>query len=104
MPGLEEAATAWRYRVRDPSDFEKFRVKKLWKGVKTTIGKVKGSNRWEIQNYMFEKALFKTREQVRKWLDTYLKSEIQMLLNFQAWNENRRRIVNVYVRISEVLE
>jgi hypothetical protein len=102
MPGLEEAATVWRYRVRDPSDFEKFRVKDLGKGVKTTIGKVKGSNRWEIQNYMFEKALFKTREQVRKWLDTHLKGEIQTLIDFRGWNEYRRRVMNAYMQISQV--
>jgi hypothetical protein len=57
MPGLEEAKTVWRYRVADPGKFDKFRVKELGKGVKITLGKVKGSDRWEIQNYMFEKEL-----------------------------------------------
>ena len=102
MTCLEEAATFWRYRVRDPSDFEKFRVKKLAKGVKTTIGKIKGSNRWEIQNYTFEKPLFTTREQVRKWLDQHLKSEIKTLLDFKAWNEYRRRVINAYMQVSNV--
>lgn len=102
MPGLEEAETVWRYRVADPSKFEKFRVKELGKGVKITVGKVKGSDRWEIQNYMFEKERFKTRQQVRKWLDTHLKSEIQTLLDFKAWNEYRRRVLNAYVQISDV--
>jgi hypothetical protein len=102
MPGLEEAKTVWRYRIADPSKFEKFRVKELGKGVKITLGKVKGSDRWEIQNYMFEKELFKNREQVRKWLDQHLKSEIQTLLDFKAWNEYRRRVINAYVQISDV--
>jgi hypothetical protein len=102
MPGLEEGETVWRYRIADPSKFEKFRVKELGKGVKITLGKVKGSDRWEIQNYMFEKRLFKTREQVRKWLDTHLKGEIQTLLDFKAWNEYRRRLVNAYIQISDV--
>ena len=102
MPGLEEAETVWRYRVQDPDKFEKFRVKELGKGVKITVGKVKSSDRWEIQNYMFEKERFKTREQVRKWLDTHLKSEIQTLLDFKAWNEYRRRVINAYVQISTV--
>ena len=102
MPGLEEAETVWRYRIADPGRFEKFRVKELGKGVKITVGKVKGSDRWEIQNYMFEKERFKTREQVRRWLDTHLKSEIQTLLDFRAWNEYRRRVVNAYVQISDV--
>jgi len=104
MPGLEESVTVWRYRVADPVKFEKFRVKELGKGVKITLGKVKGSDRWEIQNYMFEKTLFKTREQVRKWLDEHLKAEIQTLLDFKAWDEWRRRFVNAYVHISNVSE
>ena len=99
---MEEGTTVWRYRVADPSKFEKFRVKELGKGVKITLGKVKGSDRWEIQNYMFEKQTFKTREQVRKWLDEHLKAEIQTLLDFKAWNEYRRRLVNAYMQISDV--
>jgi hypothetical protein len=57
-----------------------------------------------VQNYIFEKKLFKTREQVRKWLDQHLKAEIQTLLDFKAWNEYRRRVVNAYVQISNVSE
>ena len=102
MPGIEEDKMIWRYRVRDPADFEKFRVKKLGEGVKITLGKIKNSQRWEIQNYLFEKQAFKTQEQVRKWLDQHLKDEIQTLLNFNSWNESRRRIVNAYMQISKV--
>jgi hypothetical protein len=102
MPGLEEAKTVWRYRVQNPEKFEKFRVKELGKGVKMTLGKVKGSDRWEIQNYMFDKERFKNREQVRSWLDSHLKSEINTLLDFRAWSEYRRRVVNAYIRISNV--
>jgi len=102
MPGLEEGETVWRYRIADPSKFGKMRVKELGKGVKITLGKVKGSDRWEIQNYMFQKTEFPNREQVRKWLDQHLKAEIQTLLDFKAWNEWRRRFVNAYVKISEV--
>jgi hypothetical protein len=102
MPGLEEAETVFRYRVQDPGKFEKFRVKELGKGVKITLGKVKRSDRWEIQNYMFNKEFFKTREQVRKWLDEHLKAKIHTLLDFKAWDEWRRRFVNAYVNVSEV--
>lgn len=103
MPGLEEGEGAfWRYRVQDPAKFEKFRVKEITKGVKITLGKVKGSDRWEVQNYLFDRHLFKTREQVRKWLDQHLKGEIQTLLDFKAWNEYRRRVVNAYLKISHV--
>lgn len=104
MSGLEESETVWRYRVSDPAKFEKFRVKELGKGVKITLGKIKHSDRWEIQNYMFDKERFKTREQVRSWLDSHLKGQIQTLLDFKAWNEWRRRFVNAYVQISDVSE
>jgi hypothetical protein len=102
VPGLEEGTTVWRYRVAEPDKFEKFRVKEITKGIKITLGKVKGSERWEIQNYMFDKKTFRTREQVRKWLDTHLKGEIQTLLDFKAWNEYRRRVINAYMQISDV--
>jgi hypothetical protein len=102
MPGLEEGKTVWRYRVQDPGKFEKFRVKNITTGIKITLGKVKGSQRWEIQNYLFDKENFKTRDQVRKWLDTHLKGEIKSLLDFKAWNEYRRRLVNAYMQISNV--
>jgi hypothetical protein len=62
MPGLEEAETVWRYRISAPDKYEKFRVKELGKGVKITLGKVKHSERWEIQNYMLQKTEFPNRE------------------------------------------
>lgn len=103
MPTLTEGEGAfWRYTVADSDKFEKFRVKSIAAGVKITFGKVKGSSRWEVQKYMFDKTAFKTKEQVRKWLDKHLKSQIQTLLDFKAWNEYRRRAMNAYVQISSV--
>ena len=103
MPGLEEGQTVWRYRVQDPAKFDRMRVKEIGSGgVKITVGRVKGTSRWETQNYMFEKTRFKTREQVRSWLDKYLKSQIQTLFDFKAWDEWRRRAVNAYMQISNV--
>jgi hypothetical protein len=103
MPGIEETSNTFRYRVKDPSAFDKFRVKEIGSGgVKITVGRVKGTNRWEVQNHIFDKARFKTPEQVRKWLDRYLKGQIQTLLDFKAWNEYRRRAVNAFVQISDV--
>jgi hypothetical protein len=81
---------------------QKFRVKELGKGVKITLGKVKVSDRWEVQNYMFDKETFKPQDQVRQWLETHLKGEIQMLLGFKAWNECRSRLLRAYVQISSV--
>jgi hypothetical protein len=102
MPGLEEGTTVFKYRVADPNRFSKFRVKELGKGVKITLGKVKGSDRWEIQNYMFEKESFKTKEQVRKWLDMHLKAQIRTLLDFKAWNEWRKMFLRAFLEVSSV--
>jgi hypothetical protein len=102
MPGLEKGESIWRYRVQDPDKFDKFRVKEITEGVKITLGRVKNSDRWEIQNYMFDKERFKKREQVQKWLDKHLKSEIRTLLDFKAWNEYRKRMLQAYLEISSV--
>jgi hypothetical protein len=102
MPGLEEGTTVWRYRVQDPSKFDKFRVKELGKGVKITLGKVKDSDRWIVQNYMFEKTQFSNRENVREWLETHLKKEIRSMLDYRAWNEWRKRCLAVYLEISGI--
>jgi hypothetical protein len=102
MPGLEEGPEVFRYRVQDPDKFDKFRVKEIGGGVKITLGHIKGTQRWEVQNYMFEKQRFKTREQVGKWLDEHLKSQIQMFTDFRAWNEYIRRNVKAYIQISKV--
>jgi len=102
MPGLEEAETVWRYRISAPDKYEKFRVKELGKGVKITLGKVKHSERWEIQNYMLQKTEFPNRESARKWLETHLKKEIKSMLDYRAWNEWRKRFLAAYLEISHV--
>jgi hypothetical protein len=106
MPGLEEAKTVWRYRVADPGKFEKFRVKDFGGGVKITLGKVKGSDRWEIQNYMFEKSTFKDAETVRKWLDQHIKANLNpdSALNYGTWNEYKRQVLRAFLEISSVSE
>jgi len=102
MPGLDEGPTTWRYRVQDPDKFDKFRVKPITRGVKITLGRVKGTNRWEIQNYIFDKTRFKDRESVRKWLEKHLKSEAQLLLDFRAFNEMRRRFLRAFIEIARI--
>jgi len=102
MPGLDETPNTFRYRVQDPEKFDKFRVKPITQGVKITLGRVKGTDRWEIQNYIFDKSRFKDSNSVRNWLEKHLKSEIQFLLDFKAWNELRKRFLKAYLDISEV--
>ncbi|MEM3628310.1 MAG: hypothetical protein QXK98_06320 [Candidatus Bathyarchaeia archaeon] len=102
MPGLDETENTFRYRVQNPDKFDRFRVKEITRGVKITLGRVKGTSRWEIQNYIFDKKLFRTREQVQKWLEKHLKSEVKTLLDFNAWNEHRKRLLQVYLEISKI--
>jgi len=102
MPGIEEDSTTWRFRIHDPADFDKFRVKELGKGVKITVGRIKDSQRWEIQNYMFEKERFKTKEQVRNWVEGHLKGAIHTLLDFKSFDEYRRQALNAFVQIASV--
>jgi hypothetical protein len=102
MPGIDETTNTFRYRVQDPDKFDKFRVKPITQGVKITLGRVKGTNRWEIQSYIFDKTRFKDKESVREWLEKHLKSELQLLLDFKAWNELRMRFLKAYLDISRI--
>jgi hypothetical protein len=90
--------------VQDLGKFDKFRVKDITTGIKITIGRVKGSERWDIQNYMFDKKTFKTREQVRKWLDQHIKSSLDpdSALNYNRWNEYKRQVLKAFLEISSV--
>jgi len=102
MPGIDETTNTFRYRVQDPDKFDKFRVKPITRGVKITLGRVKGTNRWEIQSYIFDKTRFKDSNSVKNWLEKHLKSELQLLLDFKAWNELRMRFLKAYLDISRI--
>lgn len=103
--GLDETENSFRYRIADPARFDKehFRTSPLTDGVKVVYARVKGSDRWEIQTYIFSKDRFKTPEQVRSWLEKHLKSEISSFLDLKAYNEYRRRCINAYMRNSKLL-
>jgi hypothetical protein len=102
MPGIDEGPTTFRYRVQDPGKFDRFRVKEITTGIKITLGRVKGSDRWIVQNYIFEKTRFPNREKAKEWLETHLKKEIRSMLDYRAWNEWRKRYLAVYLEISGV--
>jgi hypothetical protein len=102
MPGLDEGTTVWRMRIKDPDRFDKFRVNEITEGVKITLGRVKGTHRWIIQNYMFDKQRFKTREQVNNWYEKHVKSEIHTAMDFNVWNEYRKMALQAYLEISHV--
>jgi hypothetical protein len=59
-PGLEETENSYRYRVRDPGDFQKgsFRTIELKKSkprVNAVIGRLKGESTTTIQSLLFPK-------------------------------------------------
>lgn len=56
-------------RVKEPSEFEQgtFRRKNIANGVDIIIGKLKGSDKTEVQTYRFDKKVF-TEEQAKEWL------------------------------------
>lgn len=101
MP-LEETKKTFHYQVQALGRFDKARLKSVAQGVMIAYGRVRGSEHWEIQSYIFDKAFFKSSQDVKIWLDAYLKSQISTLLDFKAWDEWRRRFVNAYVQISTV--
>lgn len=96
MPGLDERENTFSYRVQDPAKYDRFRVKQITTGVQITYARVKNSDRWEIQNYIFDKKFFKTPESVRSWLQQHLKAQAISLLDRRAWNEYRRRSLQVF--------
>jgi hypothetical protein len=102
MPGIDEDNNVWRYLVREPSDFDKFRVNDLTPGVKVTLGRMRGTTRWEIQNYIAEKKSFQNKESVRSWIDGHLKGAIHALVDFRFFTEYKRQALNAYVIISRV--
>ena len=59
-------------RVKDPSEFEEgsFRRKNIANGVDIIIGKLKGSDKMEVQTYRFDKKVF-TPEQAKEWLKSH---------------------------------
>jgi len=105
MPGIDEYPNEWAYRVSDPDRFERIRSKDLTEGVRILVGKVKGADRWEIQAYRFSKERFKTKEQVRNWLEKHveeIKAEIKSFLDYGYWNETRKRLLAMYLQCSKL--
>jgi hypothetical protein len=101
--GLDETDNTFRYRVQDPGKYDRFKVKPITNGVQITYARVKGTDRWEIQNYIFDKKRFTNAQAVRQWLEKHLKSEISYFLDFKAFNEYRRRATKAYIDNSSLI-
>jgi hypothetical protein len=69
MPGLDETANEFRWRLKDPGLFqpESFRRKKIAPGVALVIGRLKGKTTTEAQSIRFDKEKF-NRAQAMKWI------------------------------------
>jgi hypothetical protein len=102
MAKITNEKDIWKCSVQTCEKFNKMHAKPFVSGVQVLTGRVKGTERWEIQGFTFLKANFKTAEDCRAWLDSHLKGEIQTLLDFKAWNEYRRRAMNAFLQVAEV--
>lgn len=56
-------------RIRNPNDFEpdSFRSKRIAKGIRIILGKLKGSDKMTAQAYRFDASQY-TEEEAKKWL------------------------------------
>lgn len=73
--GIDESKGEWRVRLRSPGLFEEFRQVRIGEGIRLVVGCPKG--KWERgrcrvgmkgQSLRFDKEVFKTREDVERWL------------------------------------
>jgi HK97 family phage prohead protease len=69
MPGIEETENEFRYRVNNPELYDRIRRQEITKGVSILWGRRKDNHKqWEIQAIRFDKAVFKTKAEVEKWI------------------------------------
>jgi len=93
----------WKFSVKDPAGFDRFKAPKdIGPGVQVTYARVKGTERWDIQNFLFSKKRFHMKAHVRAWLEKHLKTQATSMLDHRAFNEYRRRSLAVYIEYSEM--
>ncbi len=102
MPGIDEDKVVWRYCFRSMAEFDKLKVNDVERGVKVTLGRFKGTYRWGILNFIFEKKLFKSREQISGWIERHVKTEARTAMNFRVWNEYRKMALAAYLEASKI--
>jgi hypothetical protein len=103
--GVEETPSSWRLRIHEKARYDHTRAPdQVAPGVARCYGRIKCSNRWELESFIFDKKTFKNLQAAKQWLEKYLKGEIQKysMLDSKAWNEYRRRYISAYVEISTV--
>ena len=72
MPGIDSTSNEWRFRIRNPKLFDKFRThwfkmngKRM--GIYIVYGRMIDSRKWEIQSVRFKKDKYSLSES-RKWM------------------------------------
>ncbi|MGD0204146.1 MAG: hypothetical protein ABSC20_09620 [Candidatus Bathyarchaeia archaeon] len=102
MPRIDEDKSVWRYRYRSITEFDKLKVNDVERGVKVTLGRFKGTYRWGILNFIFEKERFKTCEQISGWIEQHVKTETRTAMDHKVWNEYRKMLFQLYMEISHI--
>lgn len=99
--GWDETSTSYRYRVRDPGDFQEgsFRTISLGdSGVKAVVGKIKGEDSMTIQSLIFPKDKF-TEEEARCWVkdhpDAVGKDSVSKEICFLKSDDGKRYTLGV---------
>jgi hypothetical protein len=103
MIGFSEGEKTIKFTVLESSrELERSKLKPLTAGVQVIFCRFRGCQRWEIQAFLFDKAVFKSQLEARAFLDKHFKSEISSLLDYSAFNEKRRRLLNAWMKASEL--
>ena len=71
--GWDETGTSYRYRVRDPDDFQEGTFRTIGfgdSGIKAVVGKLKGEEAMTLQSLIFPKDKF-TEEEAKQWVKNH---------------------------------
>ena len=82
MPGLDETDAQFRYRLRDPGDFEEgssrtMQLKGTDPPVVAIVGKLKGETSTTLQAYRFNKEDGWTKDKAQAWIDGHKESNAE---------------------------
>ncbi len=99
---ITENPKEYRFIIKAACHFGKVNVRAVDKGVKVTFGQVKGSNRMAIHNYIFDRAVFKSAQEAKAWLEKHVKQETLTAMDFHVFNEYRNAALRAYMEVSKI--
>ena len=103
MVGFSENQQTIKYTVLESSlELERSKLKPLAAGIQVMFCRFRGSRRWEIQAFLFDKRIIKNQTEAKAALNRHLKSEISSLLDYSTFTEKRRRLLNAWMKSSEL--